>query len=71
MKQKLIPYAEKLLLKKRPIIETVIDTLKSTFNLEHSRHRSPINAFVHMLATLVAYSFKLSKPKIAFSPAMI
>ncbi|WP_341763803.1 hypothetical protein [Candidatus Tisiphia endosymbiont of Beris chalybata] len=31
-------------------------------NLEHTRHRSPINAFVHILSTLVAYSLKKTKP---------
>ncbi|PIR37894.1 MAG: IS982 family transposase, partial [Alphaproteobacteria bacterium CG11_big_fil_rev_8_21_14_0_20_39_49] len=32
--------------------------------LEHSRHRSPINAFVSILACLVAYAYKTDKPKI-------
>ncbi|WP_342271607.1 hypothetical protein [Candidatus Tisiphia endosymbiont of Parasteatoda lunata] len=35
-------------------------------NLEHTRHRSPINAFVHILSTLVGYSLKKNKPSTKF-----
>jgi hypothetical protein len=34
---------EKILLRKRNIIETVFDYLKNKMNLEDTRHRSPIN----------------------------
>lgn len=64
MKQHLMPYIDKILLRKRFIIETTFGILKTSMNLEHSRHRSVTNAFVHIIATLVAYSFKLNKPKI-------
>ena len=43
---------------KRNIIETVFDYLKNKMNLEHTRHRSPINAFVHILSTFISYCFK-------------
>ncbi len=77
MTNKLISLEEKLLLRKRFIIETVFDYLKNKLNLEHSRHRSPLNAFVHILSTLVAYSLKKTKPSItptspyAFHPSLI
>lgn len=64
MKQHLMPYIDKILLRKRFIIETTFGLLKTSMNLEHSRHRSVTNAFVHIMATLVAYSLKLNKPKI-------
>ena len=64
MKNHLMPFIDKILLRKRFIIETVFGILKTDFNLEHSRHRSPINAFVHTLACLVAYSYKKNKPQI-------
>jgi len=67
MKNKLMIWQEKILLRKRSIIETVFDYLKNTFQLEHTRHRSPWNAFVHILSTLIAYSFKSHKPKIKFN----
>jgi hypothetical protein len=66
MKNKLMTWQEKILLRKRSIIETVFDYLKNKFQLEHTRHRSPWNAFVHILSTLIAYSLKSHKPKIKF-----
>jgi hypothetical protein len=67
MKNKLFDPIEKILLKKRSIIETVFDILKNTFDIEHSRHRSPINAVVHIFSTIVAYCLKPSKPSIKYS----
>lgn len=64
MKNHLMPLIDKLLLRKRFIIETIFGAMKTDFNLEHSRHRSPINALVNILACLVAYSYKTDKPKI-------
>ncbi len=57
MKNYLMPIADKIMLHKRFVIETVLDTLKSEMGLEHSRHRSPVNAMVHVLSCLVAYAF--------------
>lgn len=64
MKNHLMPFIDKMLLRKRFIIETIFGVMKTDFNLEHSRHRSPINAFVSILACLVAYTYKTDKPKI-------
>jgi len=64
MKQHLMPYIDKLLLRKRFIIESTFNVLKTSMTLEHSRHRSIINGFVNMLSTLAAYAFKKCKPKI-------
>jgi hypothetical protein len=55
---------EKQMLKKRSIIETVFDYLKNKFEMEHTRHRSVWNFLVHIMATLVAYSMKTTKPKV-------
>ena len=65
MKNYLMPWFDKVLLRKRFIIETLFDKLKSAMSLEHSRHRSPVNAFVHILSCLVAYCFSTNKPKIS------
>ncbi len=62
MKNYLMPIMDKLLLRKRFIVETLFDKLKSEMGLEHTRHRSPTNAFVHILSCLVAYA--LGKTKI-------
>jgi hypothetical protein len=66
MPNKLVDLKEKIMLRKRNLIETVFDYLKNKMNLEHTRHRSPINAFVHILSTFVAYSLKQNKPSIKF-----
>ena len=47
---------DKVLLRKRFMIETLFDKLKSSMGLEHNRHRSPINALVHILSSLAAYT---------------
>lgn len=67
MKNYLMPLFDKLLLRKRFIVETLFGVLKQDMGLEHSRHRSPINAFVHILSCLVAYCFKKNKPKMKFT----
>jgi hypothetical protein len=64
MKNKLMPLFDKLLLRKRAIIETVNDPLKNISQIEHSRHRSPFNFFVNLLAGLVAYTFREKKPSL-------
>jgi hypothetical protein len=55
------------MLRKRFVTETVLDTLKSEMGLEHSRHRSVMNAMVHVLSCLVAYAFRSGKPSIALN----
>ena len=65
MRNFLIPLADKLVLRKRFVIETVLDILKCEMGLEHSRHRSVINAMVHILSCLVAYAFRPGKPSIS------
>ena len=64
MKNHLMPFIDKMLLRKRFLIETIFGVLKTDFNLEHSRHRSPTNALVNILACLVAYTYTSNKPKI-------
>jgi hypothetical protein len=60
-----LPLFIKLLLRKRSIIETVNDQLKKNISqTEHSRHRSPVNFFVNLIAGLVAYSFREKKPSL-------
>ena len=65
MRNYLMPLVDKLMLRKRFIIETVLDILKCEMGLEHSRHRSVVNAMVHVLSCLVAYAFRPGKPAIA------
>jgi hypothetical protein len=62
MKNKLMPLLDKLLLRKRALIESVNDQLKNISQIEHTRHRSAVNGFVHMIAAVVAYTFQPRKP---------
>lgn len=65
MKQRLMPLNDRLILRKRSIIETIIDQLKNISQIEHSRHRSPVNCFVNILGGLIAYCHQPKKPSIA------
>ena len=62
MKNKLIPMLDKGLVRKRFIIETLFDQLKSSMGLAHTRHRSPSNPLLHILSSLAAYT--LAQPKV-------
>ena len=66
MKNRLMTISDKLLLRKRALIETIIDQLKNISQIEHSRHRSPINFFVNVLAGLIAYCLQPKKPALQF-----
>ena len=67
MRNYLMPLADQIMLRKRFLVETALDTLKSEMGLEHSRHRSVINAMVHVLSCLVAYAFRPGKPSISLT----
>ena len=71
MRNHLMLLGDKILLRKRFVIETVLDILKSEMGLEHTRHRSPVNAMVHVLSCLVAYAFRPGKPSISLTPQEI
>ena len=55
MKNKLLSLWDKILLRKRGLIESANNLLKNTFHLEHSRHRSPWNALHPNKPTLKLY----------------
>ena len=56
MKNILMPIQDKILLRKRSIIETINDQLKNISQIEHSRHRSPTNFLVNLIAGIIAYN---------------
>ena len=71
MKNRLLPLMVKLLLRKRAIIESVVDQLKNISQIEHTRHRSPINCFINIIAGLIAYCHQPKKPSLNFFPAAL
>ena len=64
MKNRLILMFDKIMLRKRAIIESVVDQLKNISQIEHSRHRSAANFFVNLVAGLVAYTWREKKPSL-------
>lgn len=65
MKQKLVKLIDKILLRKRALIETVVnDQLKNILQIEHSRHRSIWNFLVNLMAGLIAYTYLPHKPSL-------
>ena len=55
MKGALMSVSDRLLLRKRAIIETVNDELKNIAQVEHSRHRCFDNFIVNLLGAMAAY----------------
>lgn len=66
MKNTLLSMSDKILLRKRSIIETVNDELKNICQVEHSRHRSTANFLSNIIAGIIAYHFLPKKPQLKY-----
>lgn len=64
MKNSLMHIHDKILLRKRALIETVNDELKNICQIEHTRHRSFENFISNLISGLIAYSFRDKKPSL-------
>lgn len=64
MKNYLLELEDKAMLRKRSLIESVFNILKNRMNLEHTRHRSPVNFLVHILACVTSYAITKSHTKL-------
>lgn len=64
MKATVMKVWDKILLRKRFIVETVFEQLKNISQIEHSRHRSCVSFMVNMMAGLIAYTFQEKLPKV-------
>lgn len=64
MKNKLIDFYDRVMLRKCAVIESVNDFLKNICDIEHSRHRSVTNFLVNLVSALAAYSFLPKKPSV-------
>jgi hypothetical protein len=69
MKQKLISLSDKILLRRRSLIETVNDQLKNISQIEHTRHRSPANFLINLLGGIAAYCHQPKKPSLHWDKA--
>lgn len=66
MKNTLVELKDKIMLRKRSVIETVNDELKNMCQIEHSRHRSFGNFITNLISGLIAYTFFPKKPEIKY-----
>jgi hypothetical protein len=64
MHNRLLPLMDKIMLRKRSLIETVNDQLKNISQISHSRHRSVLNFMVNIMAGLIAYTHQEKKPSL-------
>ena len=69
MKNRLMSVEDRVLARKRSLIETVNDQLKNISQISHTRHRSPINFMVNLLAGLIAYTWQPKKPSLNLTEA--
>ena len=63
MKNKLMNYADRMILRKRSLVESVFHIFKDILTMDHTRHRSPINFMVNIIGGLAAYSLSEKKPR--------
>ena len=61
---------DKILIRKRTVIETVNDELKNIAQIEHSRHRSFYNFIVNALSAIVVYCYFEKNPLLKWNLSM-
>lgn len=71
MKNKFINYFDKLMLRKRAIIESIYDQLKNISQIEHTRHRSVWNFYTNIVAGLIAYTYQERKPNLQLRKELV
>ncbi len=64
MKNKFVNFFDRLMLRKRAIVETIYDQLKNISQIEHTRHRSVWNFYTNVVAGLIAYTYQEKKPNL-------
>jgi len=62
MKNRLMGIIDRLILMKRCFIESIFLLMKSFGIMVHHHHRSPFNAFSHLIAGLINYQLRSDKP---------
>jgi hypothetical protein len=66
MKNRLMSFYVRIMLRKRSVMETINDELKNICEVEHTRHRSMHNFVMNLISALAAYCFFDKKPAIRF-----
>jgi hypothetical protein len=68
MRHRLIPLADKLLLRRRALVDTIDDQLKNICQIERPRYRSPLNFLAHLVCGLIAYCHLPKQPALDLRP---
>lgn len=63
MKNKLMDFTDRITLRKRSLVESVFHVFKDILNMDHTRHRSPVNFMTNLVAGLAAYCLSDKKPR--------
>lgn len=71
MKNKFVSFFDKIMLRKRAIIETINDQLKNISQIEHTRHRSVWNFYTNVVAGLIAYTYQEKKPNLQLRKELV
>jgi hypothetical protein len=64
LKNSLMHLSDKILLRKRALVETVCDELKNICQIEHTRHRSQEGFIINLISGLIAYCYLPKKPSL-------
>jgi hypothetical protein len=64
MAQRLLDVSDKVVVRRRALVETGLDQLKNSSQIEHTRHRSPVNFLVNLVCGLIAYCHQPRKPSL-------
>ncbi|NOY37149.1 MAG: IS982 family transposase [Chlorobi bacterium] len=64
MKNSLMLISDKIMLRKRALIESVFDELKNVCQIEHTRHRSQEGFIINLISGLIAYCYLPKKPSL-------
>ena len=64
MKNRLMPLSDKLRLRQRALIESISAPLKNVSQIEHTRHRSPLNFCINLVWGLIASWHQPKKPSL-------
>lgn len=67
MRNSLMSVSDKIMLRKRALVESVNDELKNIARIEHSRHRSFANFITNALSAIAAYCFFPKKPSVSLA----
>lgn len=70
MKKQLLSLSDHISLRRRAVVETIIDQLKNISQIERSRHRSITNFFVNILCGLIAHRCRPSKPSLSLDGSL-